>query len=90
MTSDFGFLEEVPEAASGILPRVRRHLQDELHHHRLVGHLLHQSFFLEAENQNPSSALSPTRGDKSDRTRRVLTATQSTLSGVLSLYPVLL
>lgn len=45
--SYFGFVEELSEAASRILLRVRGHLQDELHDHSLVRHLLHQCFFLQ-------------------------------------------
>lgn len=37
----FGFVEELSEAASGILLRVRGHFQDELHDNSLVSHLLH-------------------------------------------------
>lgn len=39
--SYFGFVEELSEAASRVLVRVRRHLQDELHDDGLVRHLLH-------------------------------------------------
>lgn len=39
-------MEELPEAASRVLLRVGGHLQDELHDYSLVGHLLHQRFFL--------------------------------------------
>lgn len=45
--SYFGFVEELSETASGILLRVQRHLQDELHDYSLVSHLLHQGFFLQ-------------------------------------------
>lgn len=44
--SYFGFVEELPEAASRVLLRVGGHLQDELHDYSLVRHLLHQRFFL--------------------------------------------
>lgn len=51
IASYFGFVEELSEAASGILLRVRGHLQDELHDHSLVRHLLHQRFFLQDNTQ---------------------------------------
>lgn len=50
LLSYFGFVEELSEAASRILLRVGRHLQDELHDYSLVRHLLHQCLFLQDRN----------------------------------------
>lgn len=49
--SYFGFIEELSEAASRVLLGMGSQLQDELHDHSLVGHLLHQSLFLQDRNQ---------------------------------------
>lgn len=43
----FGFVEELSEAASWILLRMRGQLQDELHDDSLVGYLSHQSLLLQ-------------------------------------------
>lgn len=48
----FGFVEELSEAASWVLLRMGGQLQDELHDQGLVGHLIHQSFFLQDRKQN--------------------------------------
>lgn len=56
--SYFGFVEELPEAASRVLLRVGGHLQDELHDYSLVRHLLHQRFFL-LDTQNEEITLCP-------------------------------
>lgn len=48
----FGFVEELSEAASWVLLRMWGHLEDELHDNNLVGHLFHQSFFLQDKTKN--------------------------------------
>jgi len=54
--SYLGFVEEVSEAAAGVLLGAGAHLQDELHHHRLVGHLLHQRLLLHKHHPPAPSA----------------------------------
>lgn len=54
----FGFVEELSEAASRVLLRVGGHLQDKLHDHSLVRHLLHQCFFLKDAEQTNKRFLS--------------------------------
>lgn len=58
--SYFGFVEELPEAASRVLLRVGGRLQDELHDYSLVRHLLHQRFFL-LDTKPERSLCVPTR-----------------------------